>query len=63
MLPSMHPVGWRSAPTTKETTRPITRSRSSSWLRSRRPPDRLPGATARNTTAVRTDMTRTETRV
>jgi hypothetical protein len=63
MLPSMLPVGWRPAPTTKKTTRPVTRSRSSYWLRSRWPPDRLPGGTARNATAVRTDVTRTDTRV
>ena len=63
ILPSMVPVGWRPAPTTKETTRPITRSRSSYWLRSRWPADRLPGATARNATAVRTDVTRTERKV
>ena len=63
MLASMLPVGWRPAPTTKKTTRPVTRSRSSYWLRSRRPPDRLPGGTARNATAVRTDVTRTERKV
>jgi hypothetical protein len=46
-----------------KTTGPITRSRSSYWLRSQRPPDPLLGGTARNATAVRTDVTRTETRV
>jgi hypothetical protein len=63
MLPSTLPVGWRPAPTTTKTTRPITRSRSSYWPRSRWPADRLPGGTARNATAVRTDVIRTETRV
>ena len=63
MLASMLPVGWRPAPTTKKTTRPVTRSRSSYWLRSRWPPDRLPGDTAHNATAVRTDVTRTERKV
>ena len=42
---------------------PITRSRSSYWPRSGWPPDRLQGSTARKATAVRTDVTRTETRV
>ena len=63
ILRSMLPVGWRRAPTTKKTTKPITRSRSSYWLRSRWPPDRLPGGTALNATAVRTDVTRTERKV
>jgi hypothetical protein len=61
--PSMLPVGWRPAPNTKKTTRPITRSRSSYWLPSRWSPGRLLGGTAGKATAVRTDVIRTERRV
>ena len=63
ILRSMLPVGWRRAPTTKKTTKPITRSRSSYWPRSRWSPDRLPGGTAGKAAAVRTDVTRTERKV